>query len=360
MKPYVPELLPPRNLNYRELIGLVGKANAKLAEYNGLLQGIINPEIMLSPLEIQEAVSSSKIEGTQATLEEVFEFEAGNILSESKMQDIEEITNYREAMLFGEKKISRLPVNLQLVLKLHKILMRSVRGENKSPGQWRKIQNWIGPHGTPKEKAKFIPPSPKSLRKHLSAWEEYIGTDDFDFLVQSAIIHARFEIIHPFRDGNGRVGRLLIPLFLYYKKCLSRPMFYLSNYLEKNRDEYYARLNAISKKRDWNKWIVFYLNAIIEQSTANILKVKSIMNLYKDMKVRLREVTRSQYSIQLLDALFNRPIFTINNIQNIPKSTAHQLLVRLRKKKIIALISEGRGRSSSIYQFSELMKTLKH
>lgn len=358
MEPYTPQRLPLEGLSYERLIKLVGEANAQLSEYNGLLQGIINPSILLSPLTNQEAVLSSKIEGTQATMEEVLEHEAGEVYDESKRQDIKEILNYRTALRKAEEHVETYGISLNIILELHKILMDSVRGQNKTPGEFRKDQNWIGSYGCTIEKATFVPPSPLQLNDHLKAWEEYLKYEDFDVLAQSAIVHAQFELIHPFKDGNGRIGRLLIPLFLFSKKRLIRPMFYLSDYMERNRDEYYARLKAISSEGDWTGWIIFYLTAVVEQAKINNAKTRAIMNLYEDTKTRVREITRSQYSMQLVDSFFAQPIFVVTQLcarTGIPKASAHSLLKQLENAGVIITLRAGSGNRSAMLVFPELL-----
>ena len=209
---------------------------------------MINPHILLSPLTNQEAILSSRIEGTQATVEEVLEHEAGKHHQGVKEQDIREILNYRNALLEVEGYLGSRSFSLGLILELHKILMDSARGQNKDPGSFRKEQNWIGSYGSTIEEATFIPPSPLKLHDYLEDWKKYFDMDDIDPLIQAAIVHAQFELIHPFEDGNGRIGRLLIPLFLLYKEVLSHPTFYISAYLEKYREEYYSCLQSIFSK----------------------------------------------------------------------------------------------------------------
>ena len=235
MTPYKPDKLPLTDLDYQRLLPLVGQANAALARYDGLLQGIPNPSVMLSPLTTQEAVLSSKIEGTQATVDEVLEQEAGLLKEGEKYKDIQEISNYREALYSAREYLKDYPIRLGFVRELHRILLDSVRGQDKTPGEFRKDQNWIGKYGCTIEQAKFVPPNPLQLQDFLQDWECYLNSDDIDFLLQTAVVHAQFEIIHPFKDGNGRIGRILIPLFLYQKKVLSQPMFYLSEYLESHQ-----------------------------------------------------------------------------------------------------------------------------
>ena len=360
MQPYEPNLLPLQNLDFAQLITHVGEANAALAEYSGLLQGIINPAVMLSPLTQQEAVLSSKIEGTQATVEEVLEHEAGEEFDGPKQADINEILNYRKALMLSQDYLrDQRPITLSLILHLHEILMDSVRGQNKAPGEFRKDQNWIGRQGCTIEEATFVPPSPFQLPNYLESWQAYMEANDFDVLAQTAIVHAQFELLHPFKDGNGRIGRLLIPLFLFSKGRLSSPMFYLSDFLEANREEYYQRLSAISQHGDWTGWIKFFLKAITQQAKKNVLQVKAIMGLYEATKTQVRDITHSQHTAQLVDTLFDRPIFRVSDVvqrSGINKQTLHGLLRQLQQPDgPLTVLREGVGRRPSIYAFPALL-----
>ncbi|MBF0155116.1 MAG: Fic family protein [Magnetococcales bacterium] len=358
MIPYIPQSLPRPDLDYGRIIRKVGLANAALARYDGLLQSVINPSIMLSPLTNREAVLSSKIEGTQATVDEVLGYEAGIDFGGEKAQDIQEIVNYRKALVLATEALADRPLTLSLVCQMHALLMDSVRGANKTPGQFRVEQNWIGAAGCTMEQATFVPPSPLQLRDHLEAWELYLAADDFDPLVQVAIVHAQFELIHPFKDGNGRIGRLLIPLFLFQKRTLASPMFYLSDYLESHRDLYYARLRGISQEKDWESWIEFFLEAIMEQAHTNSNKVREILALYEQMKHRIMELTRSKHAMRILDTLFDRPIFQSNDFiqrSGIPKKTALPFLHHLREVGILQPLQEQSGRRPAILAFRDLL-----
>lgn len=360
--PYAPEALPIKDLDKAALLTAVGEANAVLARYDSLLIGIVNPAVMLSPLTNQEAVLSSKIEGTQATVEEVLEHEAGWEYDEDKSNDIQEILNYRRALMLAKESVVDRPIRLHLIREMHRILMEGVRGQDKEPGQFRKDQNWIGTPGCTIEQATYVPPSPLQLMDHLQRWEAYLGIDDIDPIVQTAIVHAQFELLHPFKDGNGRIGRLLIPLFLYSKKRLTGPMFYLSAYLESHRDEYYAHLRAISQEGDWTNWCIFFLQAVIEQAEQNSKTLRKIIDLYEVTKVQVREITHSPHSPQLNDALFDRPIFTAAGIAkraNIPKPTVHKLIKGLLDEGVLEIIREAAGRRPAILTFAELLNTLE-
>jgi len=367
MKPYQPQILPLTSLDVTPLVSLIGEANAALARYDGLLMGLVNPAVMLSPLTNQEAVLSSKIEGTQATVEEVLGHQAGEEYDQEKQYDIQEILNYRKAMVLGAESLTPAPdsiasIRLSLIQQLHAILMNSVRGEDKTPGEFRKDQNWIGVKGCTMQEATFVPPNPLQLHDHLLAWENYLASSDIDPIVQTALVHAQFELLHPFKDGNGRIGRLLIPLFLYSKQQLSTPMFYLSEYLEQHREEYYQRLSAISQQQDWQGWIGFFLRAVITQATDNRARLRQTMQLYDLMKSQVRDLTRSQHSATMVDALFDRPIFTTSDFAqraNIPNPTCHKLIKQLEQEGIIDIIKPGAGRRPSLYSFAELLNTLE-
>jgi Fic family protein len=360
MKPFVAERLPINNIDWPALVPLIGQANRALALYDGILYGVPNPEVLLSPLTTQEAVLSSRMEGTQATLGEVLKFEAGEeLVEESKRQDIYEIINYRRALNTAEEELKKRPFNLNLLLQLHGILLDSVRGRNKARGQFRTEQNWIGPPNSTIEKARFVPPAPLFLKDHLDNWEKYYHGEDRDPLVQLAIVHAQFEIIHPFLDGNGRLGRILVPLFLHEKQLLSRPMFYISSYLEANRNEYVDRLRDLGQPKSWDRWIDFFLHAVINQAKQNASKARAIIELYERLKIRLIELTHSQYAVPLLDRLFDQPVFQSSHLtrhKQMPSiPTIMQMLRRLRKAGILKTVRKGSGRRAEIFAFVELL-----
>lgn len=365
MAAYIPETLPIKSINHGSLVKLVGEANRALAGYDGLLQALPNPGLMLSPLTNQEAVLSSKIEGTQATIEEVLEYEAGAEQDEPTRQDIQEIQNYRTALLLGAEYIGgsdNRQITLWLLKALHDKLMTSVRGQDKTPGAFRTEQNWIGRPGTTIEQASFVPPSPLQLEDHLLAWEQYLGTDQEDALVQTAVVHAQFELLHPFKDGNGRIGRLLIPLFLYGKSIIQTPSFYLSAYLESNREEYYQRLQNISRNGEWADWVAFFLTAITEQAATNIARLRQIIALYDWSKIEVQRVSRSQHSAAIVDALFSRPVFRPADLAaatGMERSSIYPIVRKLEQQGIIEILSQGQGRRSTRYIFAELLNTVE-
>lgn len=358
MRPYVPMTLPLSCLDLQRLVRKIGPANAALARYDGLLQSVRNPSVMLSPLTSQEAVLSSKIEGTQATVDEVLEYEAGMEFEGEKEKDIQEIVNYRKTLVLAKEHLADRPLTLSLVLQMHAELMNSVRGANKNPGKFRLDQNWIGFEGCTMEEATFVPPSPLQLMDHLQAWESYLATDDFDALVQSAIVHAQFELLHPFKDGNGRIGRLLIPLFLYQKRTLSSPMFYLSAYLEAHREQYYARLKGISQEQDWTGWVEFFLEAVTQQAQTNTQRVQAMLALYERMKKQIAELIRSKHAVSILDALFDRPVFQSVDFAarcGAPRKSVTRYLNQLREAGIAVVVREQAGSRPAVFAFKELL-----
>ncbi|NYT08579.1 MAG: Fic family protein [Methanosarcinales archaeon] len=366
MQPYNPDLLPLKTIDWERHVSLIGQANAALARYDGILLGIVNPQVLLSPLTTREAVLSSRIEGTQASLEEVLQYEADigdpsrkkDIAYSSQIQDIHEIINYRKAMGAAVEEMASRPFSINTIRSLHRILLDGVRGRHKDPGELRRIQNYIAPPGTPIEEATFIPPSPEKIADALYNWEDYLYFTEKDPLVQLAILKAQFELIHPFLDGNGRIGRMLVPIILYHKKILSQPMFYISSYLERNRDVYYERLLAISRDGDWNGWISFFLDALRKQAKENSEKARDILELYNRMKIQFSDILSSKYSIQAVDAIFTRPIFKskdFSRISRIPEKTTPRIVHELKEKEILIVIREGRGQTSAIYMFPELI-----
>jgi len=353
---------PPKALDWAQLIPLLGPANAGLARYDGLLSAIPNAHILLSPLTTQEAVLSSKIEGTQVTIGEVLEIEAGGdsaAFTQPKREDAEEVLNYRRAMRACVGEMEHRPFSQQLLRGAHALLMQGVRGRDMAPGNYRDEQNWIGPKGCTSETASFMPITPEHLRFGMDDWERYFGsTAEPDALVQLAIIHVEFEALHPFKDGNGRLGRMLIPLFLYQRKLLTSPDFYMSSYLERKREEYQERLRAVSRDGDWTAWCVFFLEGVREQAGENERRARSILALYDRIKTQVADLTHSQHTMKAVDFLFQTPIFgapAFTNHAGIPKPSASRILALLRDAGILLTLEEGRGRRPGIYAFRELL-----
>jgi Fic family protein len=361
MEPYIPEKLPLNSINWDSLLEKIIQANTDLAEYNGMLMGINNPDLLLTPLRTQEAVLSSKIEGTQATLEDVLRYEADPIEATEKKEDIIEILNYRKAMNHAVTSMKEKPVNLNMIKDIHGILLTSVRGKTKKPGEFRKDQNYIGKMGEGIEYAAYIPPNPLMLDECLNNFINYFHFAERDRLVQAAIMHAQFEIIHPFDDGNGRIGRLLIPLFLYENQKIFQPYFYISAYFDQNRETYYSGLKAISDHKDWTGWIKFFLTAITTQALKNSSKVLKIMLLYKKLKEELPAIINTKYIMGIIDTIFKMPLITnaeFSKVSKIPQASTARVINDLTKNKILVEVRKGTGRRAKIVAFDELIKII--
>ena len=362
-KQFIPPKLPAK-INYDNLIEDITKAHRSMASLNALLSHLPNPELLGRAMKTKEAVLSSKIEGTEATINEVFEFEAkaGGSKDPEKKEDIHEIINYREALDLGIKSLDKIPLSENLVKKLHATLLRSGRGYNKAPGEFRKIQVYIGRPGAGIEEASFVPPPANEIIPLFSNLEKYLNSnEERDKLVQIAVVHYQFEAIHPFLDGNGRVGRLLISLFLYERGLLSHPFLYLSEFFEEHRKDYYELLRGVSEKQDWQAWIKFFLYALATQTQKAEKTGKDILSLYKKYKEEITELN-SAYAINLLDAIFVHPVFSTASIRKKAKIKNTQTFFNLVGKFVEAKIIEDstpEKQRNKIYKFTELLKILK-
>ena len=352
-KPYIPEELPinlDSILLNREMFNLITTASNEMGIYKGFLSNTPNPILLISPLLIQEAVLSSKIEGTHATLEDFLNYEAGN-KTEIEKDELHEISNYRAALFYALDNIAtcstindseKFPLVIRLIKEMHKILLNNVRGSSKDPGNFKRLQNYISSGST----ISFTPVAPELTDKFMGNLENYIHFDEIQILVQSAIIHAQFEMIHPFQDGNGRIGRLLIPLFLYYKEYLPYPTFYMSSYFEANRKDYITNLSNISKNKDWKTWIEFYLKGIIEQAKLNTSKAQYLLVIYNNMKESIITNINSKNGINILDFIFQHPVFKARQVSeklNIQNKTAYNLLNQFVELGILSKLSEKKN-----------------
>jgi len=353
---------PPATLDWERLIPLIGPANAGLARYDGSLSAIPNANVLLSPLTTQEAVLSSKIEGTVVTMGEVLEIEAGADLpkfTQSKRDDAVEVLNYRSALRACTAALQERTITQHMIRGAHEMLMQGVRGSDKSPGRYRDQQNWVGSPGCTIEQANFVPVGPELVQSSMDAWETYLNrTDVPDVLIQLAILHVEFEAIHPFEDGNGRLGRMLVPLYLYQRGLLKSPDFYVSGYLEANRDQYLERLREVSRARDWTGWCIFFLEGVRQQAAENESKARRILELYESVKNRVIELTRSQHAIRVVDFMFQNPIFSGPDFLDqpgIPRPSAGRLLPILRENGIIQTIIESRGRRPGVFAYRDLI-----
>ncbi|MDH4261834.1 MAG: Fic family protein [Spirochaetia bacterium] len=360
-KPFNLPMLPV-TIDYTKLIRGIGAARTAIGELSGLLVNVKNPDLLIAPLLTNEAVLSSKIEGTIATVEDVYIYEAQNIYSEKteKEKDIQEIINYRKAVEVAVAELRTKPISENFIKRLHYILMDSVRGENKQRGEFRKTQVHIGKIGSPTEEASYIPPIASKIPSLFSNFEKYIHSEEEqDELVQTSIVHYQFEAIHPFLDGNGRIGRLLIPLILYEKKLLPYPILYISSFFEKNRAEYYSHLNNVSNNSDWVGWIKYFLKALESQAIQTKNKVYEMGVLYEKMKIVINKLS-STFAIELLDILQSKPVINYNSVKDLIDASPQTIYNLIEKFCEAGVLSEIPGKKrNKTYIYSELMRIIQ-
>ena len=318
---YVLNSLPPRIEVDWELANLLSKADTKLGQLSGAGQLLTNLHLLIGPFIRREAVMSSRIENTQSGLEDLFLFEAEET-EVPPMSDVKEIYNYVRAMEHGIKRLQELPISSRLICEIHGILMEGVRGEHATPGFMRTSQNWIGSPGCTLMDATYVPPPVPEMQRCFSDLERYIHSNAHEpALIQCALVHYQFEAIHPFVDGNGRIGRLLITFMLLEKELLSQPLLYLSDFFEQHRDEYYELLLNISQKGDWKAWLTFFLNGVRQQSEDALFTVQKLLALQNQYK-EIAAGRRALKSVSpLIDHLFANPIISISELSRTWKMT---------------------------------------
>lgn len=360
IKPFIPSKLPPKGVDYNSIIRDISTTRESIARYDESLKRLPNPEIVQHSFETKEAVLSSKIEGTQVTLDEVLELDAEEKKGEktNKEKDYREVVNYRKAIREGQKMLSKKPLSENVIKKLHKTLLDSVRGQKKAPGQFRKIQAFIGSPGSEIEDARYIPPSPQNIVPLFSDLVKYINSDNVpDPVVQIAVSHYQFEAIHSFLDGNGRVGRIIIPLFLYDKGITEFPSIYISEFFENNRQEYYNKLKAVSSNGEWTKWIKFFLKGLRTQTKITGDRVEEIENLYNRLMNRAADFN-SIYTHKFIEAIFKKPKFKAQTIKDIAEIKHHQTLYNLIEKFLeegILVDETPNKKRNKIYSFRKLL-----
>lgn len=337
----------------------ITSAHRALGEIKGRISpDIINPTLIIAPLLTKEAVASSKIEGTQTTVEEVLRYEAEPQKEEDS--ELREVVNYRQAIYEAINFLEKKPVGEHLVRKLHKILMTSVRGKKKNPGNFRRIAVHIGFPGSNTDNAKYVPPNPAAISNLMSNWMQFLHDEDVDPLIQVGIAHYQFEAIHPFMDGNGRVGRLLIPIILYEKGLIPYPYLYISDFLEQNRDHYYQALRGVDRERNWDAWIHFFLQAIVETSEQMRDKIFKMYRLYHETKEELVQLN-SQYAHLLLDELFKRPIISsreaVDQLNQASTQTVYSLIEKFEDQEIVYEITGNKR--NKVYAFRKLIDIIR-
>lgn len=362
-KSFVPAELPPNPpIQYDdELQGLLSLADRKLGRLDGVTQILPNPELFVAMYVKKEAVLSSQIEGTQASFVDVLSTEY-NQADDQRHDDVKEVINYVDAMNWGLEQLASFPLSLRLIRNIHARLIHNTRGANKNPGEFRTSQNWIGPAGCTLNTATFVPPTVPDMNVALGDLELFIHQEDFiPALVKIAMIHAQFETIHPFLDGNGRMGRLLITFWLCQQNILTKPLLYLSFYFKKNRAEYYDRLMAVRKNGDWENWIKFFLRGIAEVSDEATESARAILKIKEDATNALykKDGTNSNYQ-RLLNYLFEQPFIKRSDVEqylDVSNPTAGSILEVFCQMNILVDCTPDKARNK-MYAFGKISKIL--
>lgn len=340
---YVPGPLPPHIEWSAGLAAALSAADRAVGRLAGEGRRLPNPHLLIRPFVRREAVLSSRIEGTQATLGELLAAEAGAAVVRSPA-DLREVGNYVVALEYGVDRLRKLPLSLRLVRELHERLMRGVRGDAATPGEFRRSQNWIGAAGCTLATASFVPPPPDRLMDCLAAWEQFLHEDTLPPLVRAALAHAQFEAIHPFLDGNGRVGRLLITLLLVGNGVLPSPLLYLSAFFEATRQEYYARLSGVTERGEWEEWLHYFLTGTADQAADALGRIGLIDDLLSRWRDQLAKAA-SRLPERAIDLFAENPFWTVNKLAerlDVAFTTAQRAIDRLEQAGIVTLAGEAK------------------
>lgn len=358
----------PPIIDYQKIVPSLIAASSALARYDQMLKNLHNSEILLAPLRSQEAVISSRMEGTISTMDEIMKFSADeddnmdNITNPSNYRDdVIETILYQRALTNAQKAlIDGYKLTPSVIKAIHQQLLSFGRGARKNPGQFKTEQNYIGDER--RKNISFVPISPEKLEEGLEKLFDYINNSSDTTLIKTALMHIEFEALHPFQDGNGRIGRMLITLLLWSEKIISQPHFYISGYLEENKNLYIELMRKVSEDNDWTEWCIFFFNAVENQANKNLEIADNIKNLYEEMKKVFAEILNSKWCLTALDYIFTNPIFRNNKFTSksgIPAPTAQRFTRLLQSEGILIQLEEASGRSAALYSFEPLMKLVR-
>lgn len=346
---FLPHPLPPSLSLDLPLVQALSIADRALGELAGLGRNMPNPHLLIQPFIRREAVLSSRIEGTQAEIADLYAYEAGQLLlpgfrPQPPESDIREVLNYVHALEYGLERIKTFPLSLRLLRELHERLMAGVRGDYLTPGEFRRTQNWIGAHGVGLNDAAYVPPPVEEMKEALAALEHYLHADDpYPPLLRLGMIHYQFEAIHPFLDGNGRIGRLLITLLLVNWNLLPLPLLYLSAYFERNRQQYYDGLMAVSTCGDWQTWLHFFLTGVADQATDAVARAKELQDVKLSWQAQLQQLGVTALVHHVADLLLERPILAAQDVCEqfqVSHQTAMRAIQRLVDAGILQKLNE--------------------
>jgi len=353
---FVPHPLPPRIEWTDDLVRSLSAADRAMGRLGGVGQTLPKPHLLIGPFKRREAVLSSRIEGTQASMSDLLLFEAAPS-QEPHVPDVREVWNYVRALDYGLERRTTLPVSNRLIREMHARLLEGVRGEDRTPGDFRRSQNWIGPPGCIMEDATFVPPPPERLAEALDAFEKYLHEPSgLPPILRLALIHYQFEAIHPFLDGNGRLGRLLITLLLCSWSILPEPLLYLSAYFERHRKEYYSSLLAVSQKGAWNDWIAFFLRGVAGQSMDGVQRANRLLQLRGRYHLRVESARASALLVQLIDYLFEAPAVTVAQVKQRLGVTPRTAQAHIDRLAAEGIVREATGRKRNrVYLADEIL-----
>ena len=357
---------PPQKLDYYGFIDSLINATSAIARYDQMLKSLHNSEILLAPLRNQEAVISSRMEGTISTMDEILKYEADSdendsINSQNVRSEVIETILYRRALLHAQEAMNDgYGFSKHLVKTIHQQLLSYGRGASKSPGQFKKEQNYLADRL--KRNILFTPISPEKLQEGLDNLFQFINDSSYPILLKTALMHVEFEALHPFQDGNGRIGRMLITLLLWSSGVITEPHFYISGYMEDNKDLYIDTMRNVSENGDWESWCRFFLDAIENQAINNLKVAEDIQQLYEEMKDIFSQVLSSKWSVNALDYIFTNPVFRNNKFRKysgIPGPTAARFTRILVEKNLITTQEEASGSRPALYSFEPLMSLVR-
>ena len=358
---FAPAPLPPALTWSSELVALLAQASQMLGELAGLGRSLPNPHLLVRPFMYREAVLSSRIEGTQASLRDLYAYEVLQPPLFEIPDDVREVRNYVRAMEYGLERLHTLPISLRLIREVHACLLQGVRGEEWRPGEFRASSNWIGPAGSTLDTAPYVPPPPTEMHEALDALEKYLhASSPLPALIRLGLFHVQFEMIHPFLDGNGRVGRLLLVLLLCAWEMLPQPLLYLGAHFEKHRQEYYERLLVVSQRGEWEPWLIFFLTGVAEQAQDACERIRCLTDLREKYRAQVQRERTSARLLQVVDLLFDQPVWNIPWVASrmeITYSMAQRYTEQLESAGILQEIS-GQARNR-VYRATEILATLE-
>jgi len=361
---YHADRFPPGGLDYGRMMEPLLRATDSLARYDQMLKGMHNSEILLAPLRNQEAVISSRMEGTISTMDEILQYQAEHVEDEARPEirsEVIETILYRRALNAAQQQLEQgYPLGSSLIKSVHRQLLSLGRGAGRSPGEFKKEQNYVADRDF--RKIRFIPISPEQLPGGIENLFAFIGSETYPALVRTALAHLEFEALHPFQDGNGRVGRMLVTLMLWKSGSISTPHFYISRFFEDRKEQYIHLMREVSRTGVWEDWCCFFLTAVEQQAVDNLNVAESIRSLYEDMKHRFASLLSSKWSVRALDYIFTHPIFRNNGFtteSGIPAATASRFTRVLLDEGLLQTVRPAAGRRPATYRFEPLMERVR-